>query len=68
MWTHFMTIGASHMAIFGKRGKREGEKMWEKRKKREKRIRRENEFKDDLKRLDGLKTKRKSMQKLEESH
>ena len=55
------------MAIFGKRGKREGEKMWEKRKKREKRRRRENEFKDDIKRLDGLKTERKSMQKLEES-
>ena len=40
--------------------------MKERKKKKERKN--ENEFKDDIRRLDGSKTERQSIQKLEESH
>ena len=49
------------MAIFGKGEKRRREDVRERKREKKKK------FKDDTRSLDGLKTKRQSMQKLEES-
>ena len=57
------------MAIFGEGKKRKRDNVREKKKGREREREREmkNKFKDDIRSLDGLKTKRQSMQKLKES-
>ena len=55
-----------------RRGNIKGEKVWVKEKERGREKEKNekiiiNEFKDDIRSLDGLKTERQSMQKLEES-
>ena len=55
-----------------RRGNIKGEKVWVKGKERGREKEKNekiiiNEFKDDIRSLDGLKTERQSMQKLEES-
>ena len=56
-----------------RRGNIKGEKVWVKEKERGREKEKNekiiiNEFKDDIRSLDGLKTERQSMQKLEESY
>ena len=65
------TIGASCITM-SRRGNIKGEKVWVKGKERGREKEKYekiiiNEFKDDIRSLDGLKTERQSMQKLEES-
>ena len=56
-----------------RRGNIKGEKVWVKEKERGREKEKNekiiiNEFKDDIRSLDGLETERQSMQKLEESY
>ena len=56
-----------------RRGNIKGEKVWVKEQERGREKEKNekiiiNEFKDDIRSLDGLKTERQSMQKLEESY
>ena len=56
-----------------RRGNIKGEKVWVKEKERGREKEKNekiiiNEFKDDIRSLDGLKTERQSMQKLEETY